>query len=198
MNKIDKTIFVPPKKASEILGVHWMTLRNWSSKGKIETLRSPGGKRFYNVNKYLKDNNIEIHNKNYNKKKICYCRVSSHSQKNDLENQIKFMKNKYPDYEILSDIGSGINFKRTNFNKILDYGISGELDILVVSYKDRMCRIAFDLISNILNKYSKTNIIIENNDNKSSEEELVDDMLEIITVFSSRLYGMRSYKNNTK
>jgi putative resolvase len=205
MNKIDKIKFLPPKKASEILGVHWMTLRNWSSKGKIETLRSPGGKRFYNVDKYLKDNNIEINDKNIeindkniDKKKICYCRVSSHSQKNDLENQIKYMKNKYPDYEILSDIGSGINFKRGNFNKILDYGINGELEVLVVSYKDRLCRIAFDLISNILDKYSKTNIIIENDDNKSSEEELVDDMLEIITVFSSRLYGMRSYKNNNE
>ena len=198
MDKIDKINFLSPKKASEILGVHWMTLKNWSSKGKIETLRSPGGKRFYNVKKYLEDNNIILDNIENIKKKICYCRVSSHSQKNDLDNQINFMKNKYPDYEILSDIGSGINFKRSNFNKILDYGINGELDVLVVSYKDRLCRIAFDLISNILYKYSKTKIIINNDDDKSSEEELVDDMLEIITVFSSRLYGMRSYKNSNK
>jgi len=189
--------YISPKKASKILGVHWMTLRNWSEKGQIDTIRSPGGKRFYNVNKYMKDNS-KIPQEEQIRHNICYCRVSSSGQKGDLENQINYMKEKYPDYEILSDIGSGINFKRANLKRIINYAIKNELGTLVVSYKDRLCRIAFELIEEILKEYSKTEIIVINSEEKSSEEELVDDMLEIITVFSSRLYGMRSYKKEIK
>ena len=89
---------------------------------------------------------------------------------------------------------SGINFNRPNFKKILNYGIKNELNTLVITYKDRLCRISYDLIENILKEYSNCNIIVENDENKSPEEELVDDILQIVTVFSSRLYGIRSYK----
>ena len=103
---------------------------------------------------------------------------------------------KYPTHELLWDIGSGINFKRSNFNKILDYGINNELDELVICYKDRLCRIGYVLVENILHKYSNTKIIILNDDNKGPEQEVVDDMLQIITVFGSKVYGMRRYKKN--
>jgi predicted site-specific integrase-resolvase len=101
---------------------------------------------------------------------------------------------KYPEYELLYDVGSGINFNRKNFKKILNYAIKNELESLVISYKDRLCRIAYELIENILKEYSNCEIIIENDEEKSPEEELIDDMLQIVTVFSSRLYGIRSYK----
>lgn len=185
--------FISGKKASEILGVKRHTLYKYDKEGLIETIRSPGGKRFYNVNKYLQDNNL-IENKKEEKKKkrrICYARVSSHSQKPELENQKKILKQIYPDYEILYDIGSGINFKRKNFLKIINYGITGELDELVITYKDRLCRIGFDLIKTLL-KNTKIRIIYDCN--KSPEEEVVNDLIEIITVFSSRVYGLRSYK----
>ncbi len=177
------------KKASEILGVCYQTLYKYEKENKIETIRTPGGKRLYNIEKYLSQQNIIK-----NKKKICYARVSSSSQKNELKNQIEYMKKLYPDYEHLNDIGSGINFNRSNFNKILDYGIKGELETLVITYKDRLCRIGNGLIENILTKYSNTNIIIINDHNKSLEEEVIDDLIQIITVFSSRIYGLRSYK----
>ena len=185
--------FISGKKASEILGVKRHTLYKYDKEGLIETIRSPGGKRFYNVNKYLQDNNL-IENKEEEKKKrrrICYARVSSHSQKPELENQKKILKQIYPDYEILYDIGSGINFKRKNFLKIINYGITDELDELVITYKDRLCRIGFDLIKTLL-KNTKIRIIYDCN--KSPEEEVVNDLIEIITVFSSRVYGLRSYK----
>lgn len=185
--------FISGKKASEILGVKRHTLYKYDKEGLIETIRSPGGKRFYNVNKYLQDNNL-IENKKEEKKKkrrICYARVSSHSQKPELENQKKILKQIYPDYEILYDIGSGINFKRKNFLKIINYGITDELDELVITYKDRLCRIGFDLIKTLL-KNTKIRIIYDCN--KSPEEEVVNDLIEIITVFSSRVYGLRSYK----
>ena len=195
-----KNNYHTPKETSEKLGVHFQTLRNWEKEGKIDCIRSPGGKRFYDLNGFLKKYNNneneedEIKEDKILRRKICYCRVSSNSQKIELENQIKYMKIKYPDYEMLYDIGSGINFNRTNFNKILNYAIKNELESLVVSYKDRLCRIAYDLIENIVKNYSNCDIIVENEEDKSPEEELIEDMLQIVTVFSSRLYGIRSYK----
>tara|TARA_B100001939_G_scaffold89171_1_gene76435 strand:+ start:1640 stop:2254 length:615 start_codon:yes stop_codon:yes gene_type:complete len=185
--------FISGKKASEILGVKRHTLYKYDREGLIETIRSPGGKRFYNVNKYLEDNNLikKTDEKIKAKKKICYARVSSHSQKPELENQKKLLKQIYPEYEILYDIGSGINFKRKNFLKIINYGINNELEELVITYKDRLCRIGYDLIETLL-KNTKIRIIYDCN--KSPEEEVVNDLIEIITVFSSKVYGLRSYK----
>ena len=199
--------YYTPKEASEKLGVHWQTLRNWEKQGKIKAIRSPGGKRYYDINNFIKDIENEEQNEDsenlknvieINKKKICYCRVSSHSQKKELENQINYLKNKYPTHEILYDIGSGINFNRYNLKKIINYGINNELEELVISYKDRLCRIGYELIEHILIEYSNTKIVIEKDDIKSPEKELTDDIIEIMTVFSSKLYGMRSYKLKEK
>ena len=207
--------YYTPKEASLKLGVHWQTLRNWEKIGKIKTIRSPGGKRYYDINNFIQDiehsenikENIEkIENKNISKiieketlnlnskRKICYCRVSSYSQKIELNHQIEYLKKKYSKHELLYDIGSGINFNRPNLKKILNYGINNELEELVITYKDRLCRIGYELIENILLEYSNTRIIIEKDELKSPEEELTNDLIEIITVFSSKLYGMRSYK----
>jgi predicted site-specific integrase-resolvase len=191
--------YYTPKEAAEKIGVHWQTLKNWEKQGKIKAIRSPDGKRYYDINNFIKDiehKDIDenIKDKVEIKKKICYCRVSSHSQKKELENQKKYLKNKYPNHEVLYDIGSGINFNRYNLKKIINYGINNQLEELVISYKDRLCRIGYELIENILIEYSNTKIIIEKDDIKSPEKELTDDLIEIITVFSSKLYGMRSYK----
>ena len=139
--------YYTPKEASEKLGVHWQTLKNWEKHGKIKSIRSPGGKRYYDINDFINKienepksnelNNVSI------RKKICYCRVSSHSQKKELENQIKYMSKKYPNHEILYDIGSGINFNRQNLNKIINYAIKNELEEIAISYKDRLCRIGY-------------------------------------------------------
>ena len=192
--------YVSSKEAAEKLGVHFQTLRNWDREGKIKTIRSPGGKRFYDVksflektDKYDKDND-KIEEGKDERKKICYCRVSSYSQKEELMHQVDYMKLKYPEHEILTDIGSGINFNRGNLKKIINFGIKNNLEELVIAYKDRLCRIGYDLIEYILKEYSNTKIIIEKEEEKSPEKELTDDLIEIITVFSSKLHGMRSYK----
>ena len=183
--------------------MHFQTLRNWDREGKIKTTRSPGGKRFYDVKSFLEetDKQEKIENEKDEKderKKICYCRVSSYSQKEELTHQADYMKLKYPEHEILTDIGSGINFNRGNLKKIINLGIKNNLEELVIAYKDRLSRIGYDLIEYILKEYSNTKIIIEKDEDKSPEKELTDDLLEIITVFSSRLYGMRSYKITEK
>lgn len=186
--------YISGKKATEILGLSRQTLHNYDKNGYIETIRSKGGKRFYNVQKYLEDTGAISPDKN--KRKICYARVSTYSQKEELENQKQVLMSTYPDHELMIDIGSGINFKRKNLSKIIKYAIKGELKSLVVTYKDRLCRIGYDLIKDLLEEYSNTKITILYDEDKSPEEEVVNDLIEIITVFSSKIYGLRSYKKD--
>jgi putative resolvase len=184
--------FVDAKTAREKLGVCNKTLRKWCKDGHLEFILTDGGWRRYNVEKYLKNNNLT------NKRKVCYARVSTHEQKKDLITQIQVLVDKYPDYEIIKDIGSGINFKRKGLQKIIDLAINNDLEEVVVTYKDRLCRIGFDLIENILQKYSNAKITILNNKITFPHEEITEDMLEIITVYSSKIHGLRSHKNLKK
>lgn len=183
-----------PKEASKILSVHWQTLRNWDKNGYIDTIRTPGGKRLYNVKKYLEENNKDIIIKT-EKKKICYCRVSTIGQKSDLNHQIELMKKTYPNHEIIYDIASGLNFNRPGLNKILKLAINKEIDEVVVMYKDRLARFGFDLIEFIITETSNGRIIVVNNNETEPEEELTKDLVSIINVFSAKLNGMRKYKN---
>lgn len=182
-----------PKEASKILGVHWQTLRNWDANGTIETIRTPGGKRLYNVTKYLLENNkTEIINTN--RKKVCYCRVSTLGQKSDLVHQVDLMKKKYPTYEIIQDIASGLNFNRIGLNKIIQMALNKELEEVVIMYKDRLARFGFELIEMIIKESSNGKITIVNNTDDSPEEELTKDLVSIINVFSAKLNGLRKYK----
>lgn len=196
--------FVSGKKASEILGIGRLTLYRWEEKGKLETIRTPGGKRLYNVKKLVRENtdiNKNKPEKSNNEKirrKICYCRVSSRGQKDDLERQIKYMEEKYPNYEIISDIGSGLNYNRIGLKKIIDEAIEGKIEEIVIAYKDRLCRFGFEMIENIINKYSKGKITILNDVKASPEQELTNDLLQIMNVFGARMNGLRKYKKTIK
>ena len=143
---------------------------------------------FYGIDKINLPINIEI-NINIIRKKICYCRVNSYSQKIDLECQIEYMKNKYPTHEILSDIGISTNFNRYYLKKIINYGIKNELEELVISCKDILCKTGYELIENILKEYSNTIIIIEK-ENLKSLEVITDDLIEIITNFRKDLSSL--------
>jgi len=195
---MDRTNYVTPSKACEILGVHYKTLYNWTDRGQIETIRTPGGKRLYNVAKYIKENKNINDNKILIKRKICYCRVSTYGQKDDLTRQVEYMKKKYPTYELIKDIGSGLNFKRKGLQKIIDYAINGEIEELVIAYKDRLCRYGYDMIKHIIETHSNGKIIVLNKINLSPTEELTQDLVSIINVFSARLNGLRKYKNELK
>ena len=184
--------YVNSKIARDTLGVCNKTLRVWAQKGKIEHIITEGGWRKYNIEKYLNRNNLK------DKKKICYARVSSNEQKQDLINQVSYLMEKYPEYEIIKDIGSGINFKRKGLRQIIDLAIKNELAEVVVTYKDRLCRIGYDMIEFVLTKYSNAKIVIDNNDFKQPQQEITEDLIEIITVYSSKLYGSRSHKNVSK
>jgi putative resolvase len=185
--------YIPAKEATKLIGVARQTLYKYEEKGWLDTIRTPGGKRLYNVQKYLDNLDPDKAKEIIIKVKICYCRVSTNGQKDDLERQVAYMKEKYPDYEIITDVGSGINFKRKGLQKIIDYAIKGILGELVIAYKDRLCRIGYDLIEHILYTYSGTTITIENDVSESINEEIANDLLSIVTVYSAKVNGRRSY-----
>lgn len=194
----NNTKFLPARKASQILGIHVATLRNLDKNGSIQTIRTPGNKRLYNVQQYI-DQNVSFKSTfSSTKKSICYCRVSTPGQKDDLERQIKYMQELYPSHQIISDIGSGINFKRKGLKTILEQAHKGELEEVVVVYKDRLCRFGFELFEHILKSQSNARILVLNNKNNSPEEEIVNDLLQIITVFSARVNGLRKYHTKIK
>ena len=204
--------YVGGQEASKILGVHQRTLYQWDKRKLIDTIRTPGGKRLYNVKKYLKSlekntsnivhvNNPIINDKLHNNKKnnYIYARVSSQGQKEDLERQIKLLKNAYPDYILISDIGSGMNMNRKGLRKIIDESIKGEINEVVIVYKDRLCRFGYELVEDIIEKYSSGKIIIlENKEKKEMKEELVDDVLQIMNIFVAKINGMRKYNKKNK
>ena len=201
--------FVSGKKASEILGVHQRTLYQWEGKKQIETIRTPGGKRMYNVKKYLetknqsekpvKVNNSEINKLIENNGKYLYARVSSLGQKEDLVRQEKLLKEKYPNYKLISDIGSGMNLNRKGLRTLIDKSIKGEVKEVVIVHKDRLCRYGYELIEDIIEKYSNGKIIIlDNLEKKEPKEELVEDVLQIMNIFVAKINGMRKYSKNKK
>jgi predicted site-specific integrase-resolvase len=196
--------YIGGKKASELLGVHPRTLYLWDKKGSIETIRTPGGKRLYNVKKFLDKNipkeeviiNDESKNDLKNDKlNICYVRVSTYGQKDDLERQKELMKSKYKDYEMIEDIGSGLNLNKRGIRKIIDLAIEGKINKLVIAHKDRLVRFGYELIEDLIKKYSNGKIIIVNKKEvKEPKEELVEDVLQIMNIFVAKINGMRKYK----
>jgi len=193
--------FVGGKKACEILGVSTQTLYNWDKSGKIETIRTAGGHRKYNVEKYLSGQGKEpreeslIKLTNNKKLNICYVRVSTVGQKDDLKRQKEYMIKKYPKYEIIEDIGSGINFNRRGLRRIIKLAISGHINKLVVAYKDRLTRFGFDLIEDLIKEYSDGVILVDNErKEKEPKEELVEDVLQILNVYTAKLNGLRKSK----
>lgn len=182
--------YVPRKKVLEILGIHYQTLYNLVRRKEIETIKV-GRVSVYNLDKYIKDNNILINNK----EKICYCRVSSQKQKEDLERQINLMKQLYPSHRIISDVGSGLNFKRKGLQELINMAIKNQLDEVVVAYKDRLARFGFDLIENIIKTHSNGKIkILNKSEEKTPSEELTEDIVAIMNVYVAKVNGLRKYE----
>jgi predicted site-specific integrase-resolvase len=208
---MEETKFVGGKDASKILGVHQRTLYLWEEKGEIETIRTSGNKRLYNVGKYLKNHkcknseeqtvceNLDNLDNKEEKLNICYVRVSSTSQKDDLERQKDLMKSKYNNYTLIEDIGSGLNLNKRGINKIIHLAIKGKINEVVIAYKDRLTRFGFELIEEIIKKYSNGKItIINRRQTTDPHEELVKDVMAIMNIYVAKMNGLRRYKNKNK
>lgn len=185
---------------AKLIGVGTQTLRNWDNNDILKPYKvTEGGTRFYSEQQYLEY--IGKYSNNSKRIVVGYCRVSSRSQSKELKNQSKLME-KYlisqgVQFTIIEDIGSGINYNRKGLNKLLEMIVNEEVSKIVVLYKDRLVRFGFELIETIANMFN-VDIEIVNQTNKSYEEELTEDfedLIQIITVFSNRLYRKRSYKN---
>ena len=156
------------------------------------------------IEKIFGINNFQSNESNFSETiKVIYCRVSSVKQRDDLERQTKYLRDKYPTHTLISDIGSGINYNREGLKKILELSMSKKLSEVVVAHKDRLARFGFELIEHIF-EYNGTKLTIDNQNNqnnekpKSDSEELSDDLLSIIHVFSCRQMGKRRYHNKNK
>jgi len=207
--KCDKK-FITTRETKKIFGVNEDTLRRWADNGKIEYIRTPGGKRLYNVEQYINsntqhnndDNTItysnnseETYNKEIQNPNICYCRVSSRNQKEDLERQVKKMQEQFPGYQIITDIGSGINWKRKGLRSILDFANKRLIQKVVVAYRDRLCRFAFELIEWIFQQNQVELLVLNSSMESGQDTELAEDLLAIINVFNCRVNGRRKYKS---
>ena len=184
-------------KFAKSLGVSIQTLRNWDKEGKLKpTYVTENGYRYYSEDLLNKFRNIKNVNQ-ITKNTILYARVSAKDQKDDLNRQIDNLKqyaySKGYSFEIITDIGSGINYKKEGLLKMINLVECGEVDRIIVLYKDRLIRFGYDLIEYIC-KLNDTKIEIVDNSTVSKEQELTEDLIQIITVFANRLYGARSKK----
>lgn len=180
---------------SKILGVSAQTLRNWDKNGKLHPHHtSSNGYRYYSHEQLNQVMNIKP---NLNRKIIGYCRVSSNKQKDDLQRQIENMKlylmAQGKPFEIISDIGSGINYKKKGLRELIKLITQNQVEKVVVLYKDRLLRFGFELVEYIASLYNCEIEIIDSTE-KSEQQELVEDLVQIVTVFSCKLQGKRSNK----
>ena len=182
------------KKASEYLGVSISTLRRWENEGKITSYRTEGGHRRYKKTELIK------YKKGSPDSKITvgYCRVSSSDQKSDLDRQVETVSNycaaRGYQFKIIQDLGSGLNYKKKGLKELIELICSEQIERIVVNYKDRLIRFGFEMIEHLCTIYNIDIEIINHTEENSYEEELVQDVLSVITVFSAKLYGSRSSK----
>ncbi len=183
---------VTPKEAAKILGVHVSSLRRWENEGKLKAIRTPGGQRRFILEEVEKNAPSPR-----TVRTVCYGRVSTHEQQDDLLLQLAFLRERYPEGEVVSETGSGLNFRRKKFLAILERIIDGDIKRLVVAHPDRLVRFGYELVKWLCEKF-ECELVVLNDRKLSPEAELIQDMLSIVHCFSSRLYGLRKYKSKFK
>lgn len=185
-----------PKDFAELLNVSVKTLQRWDRDKVLIAKRTPTDRRYYTYDQYLEFKGVS--NDLNTKKKIIYTRVSTNNQKNDLKNQVKFLlefanaKGIIID-EVIEDIGSGLNYNRKKWNKLIEHCMENKIDSIMVTHKDRFVRFGYEWFERFLGKYD-VKIIVVNNETLSPNEELVQDIISILHVFSCKIYGIRKYK----
>jgi len=189
--------FVKIGEASEILGVSISTLRRWDKAGRLEPEKTTSGHRRYDVSKLKPE--LFRESIQESRKTVAYARVSSHDQKADLERQKQVLElycaRQGWTFEIISDLGSGMNYHKKGLKRLLDDVLSEKVGRLVIAHKDRLLRFGAELIFAICEAKQVEVVILNQGEDATFEEDLAKDVLEIVTVFSARLYGSRSRRN---
>ena len=183
-----------------LLGVSEKTLQRWDREGVLKAYRTPTNRRYYTYNQYLQFKGLS--SEEDKRDIVIYARVSSRGQKDDLKNQVNFLKTfcnargMIVD-QCIEDYGSGLNYNRKKWNELLTQVMDGKIQTIVVTHKDRFIRFGFDWFESFCEKFNAS-ILVVNNEELSPQEELVDDIVSILHVFSCRLYGLRKYKRLIK
>ena len=185
-----------PKEFAELLNVTVKTLQRWDREKTLVANRTPTNRRYYTYDQYLQFKGI---GRDADSRKIViYTRASTRNQADDLENQVDFLQN-YVNArglivdEVIRDYGSGLNYNRKKWNQLLGEVMENKVKMIFVSHKDRFVRFGFDWFEKFCNKFN-VEIVVVKNDKLSPHEELVQDIVSILHVFSCRLYGLRKYK----
>ena len=189
-----------PKDFAELVGVSVKTLQRWDREGILKAYRTPTERRYYTYAQYLSFMGASA--KNDQREVVIYARVSTRNQKDDLQNQVDFLRTFCNARGMIvdnciEDFGSGLNYNRKKWNQLLDDVMDRKIKTIVISSKDRFIRFGYDWFEKFCLKFD-TSIIVVNNDALSPNEELVEDIISILHVFSCRLYGLRKYKNKIK
>ena len=184
------------KKVTEILGVTAQTLRNWDKEGKLKpSYVKSNGYRYYSEESILSYTQERKTKKNLNV--VGYARVSSKKQSDDLERQINnlntYISSKYDSFDIITDIGSGINYNKPGLKKLIEKINKKEVDLIIVLYKDRLLRFGFELVEYFA-ELNNVKIEVLDKIDKNQDEELVEDLVQIITAFSCKIQGKRKTK----
>jgi predicted site-specific integrase-resolvase len=184
----------------QLIGKSTKTLQKWDREGKLVAFRSPqSNRRYYTHDQYLEYRGLKAAEKGLT---IVYARVSGATQKPDLANQVKALEQYCQDHQItvdewMQDIGSGLNYKRKNFNRIMEMVELGQVKHLIIAHRDRLVRFGFSYFETFCQRHN-CEIVIVNGEMLSPEQEMVQDLMAITTVFSARLHGLRSYKRGLK
>ena len=189
-----------PKDFAELLGVSVKTLQRWDRDGILKANRTPTDRRYYTYDQYLQFKGINTVEDN--REIVIYSRVSTRNQKDDLKNQVEFLKTFCNSKgmivsQCIEDFGSGLNYNRKKWNQLLNEVMENKIKTIVISNKDRFIRFGYDWFEKFCEKFH-TSIIVVNNETLSPNEELVQDIISILHVFSCRLYGLRKYKKQIK
>lgn len=189
-----------PKDFAELLGVSVKTLQRWDRDGILKANRTPTDRRYYTYDQYLQFKGIQTEDDA--RDIVIYARVSTKNQKDDLRNQTEFLKQFCNAKGIIvdqciEDFGSGLNYNRRKWNQLLEEVMEHKIKTIIISSRDRFIRFGYDWFEKFCGKFN-TKIIIVNNETLSPNEELVQDIISILHVFSCRLYGLRKYKNQIK
>lgn len=174
------------------------TLQKWDRLGQLKAYRTATNRRYYTHDQYLEYMGMVPNPVHHPKKVMVYYRVSSASQKDDLKSQRQALETFCAARglaidEWLYDIGSGLNYKRKNFIKLMNLIESGEVSTVIIAHKDRLVRFGFEWFQSFGERHG-TQLIVMNQERLSPEQEMTQDLISIIHTFSCRLYGLRKYK----
>lgn len=191
MNDSKKETFIPLRKVCKLMGLQPNTVRSWAKAGKIISVKTPSGQTIYPESQFT--NLVPSISSTQEKEKIIYCRVSSKKQMDDMERQKEFLQSLYPEHKLVTDCASGINWKRKGLQSILESSMQGNLQEVVVAHKDRLARFGFDLIRFIIESNKGRIVVLDEETNKSTEQELAEDLLSIVHIYSCRQMGKGRY-----